>query len=207
MSNSNETGGLDIQSWTIGACSWTTTEDVKTTSEETTSVPVKSIWISNSNETGGLDTHSWTSGADSWTVPEDMQTSSESPIIASEETVLVPVKFIRMSNSNETGGLDINSDSWTNGAESWTVPEGVQTSSENPIKISGDTISVPMESIGMSYPDPRTIVVKRNGPAHGKLTCDLCQHTFSTKYYIKTHMRIHTNETPYTCTICNKSYR
>lgn len=36
--------------------------------------------------------------------------------------------------------------------------------------------------------------------------CDVCFKSFTTKYFLKKHKRLHTGEMPYTCAICNKSF-
>ncbi|XP_050069081.1 zinc finger protein 135 [Anopheles maculipalpis] len=36
--------------------------------------------------------------------------------------------------------------------------------------------------------------------------CDVCRKSFTTKYFLKKHNRLHTGEMPYTCGICHKSF-
>ncbi|XP_059620894.1 zinc finger protein 182 [Phlebotomus argentipes] len=36
--------------------------------------------------------------------------------------------------------------------------------------------------------------------------CDICAKSFTTKYFLKKHKRLHTGEMPYSCTICGKAF-
>ncbi|XP_032513610.2 zinc finger protein 721 [Danaus plexippus] len=36
--------------------------------------------------------------------------------------------------------------------------------------------------------------------------CDVCRKSFTTKYFLKKHKRLHTGETPYACNQCNKTF-
>ncbi|XP_049887334.1 zinc finger protein 234-like [Pectinophora gossypiella] len=37
--------------------------------------------------------------------------------------------------------------------------------------------------------------------------CDICEDSFSAKYYLKMHMRVHSDEKKFTCEICNNKFR
>ena len=37
--------------------------------------------------------------------------------------------------------------------------------------------------------------------------CDVCEKRFSRADSLKSHMRIHTNEKPYECDVCEKRFR
>ena len=37
--------------------------------------------------------------------------------------------------------------------------------------------------------------------------CDVCEKRFTRSEYLKSHMRIHTNEKPYECDVCEKRFR
>ena len=38
------------------------------------------------------------------------------------------------------------------------------------------------------------------------LTCDVCNKSFKTKYFLNVHKRIQSGENPYKCDACNKSF-
>ena len=49
----------------------------------------------------------------------------------------------------------------------------------------------------------------KNMYAEGKrfnFTCPVCEKTFATKYGMQLHQRIHTNERPFVCHVCSRSY-
>ena len=39
-----------------------------------------------------------------------------------------------------------------------------------------------------------------------KLECEVCKREFTSRIYLKLHMRVHTNEKPYSCSECGLSY-
>jgi len=46
-----------------------------------------------------------------------------------------------------------------------------------------------------------------SGTATPKLwECDVCTKSFTTKYFLKKHKRLHTGEMPYTCEICARTF-
>ena len=51
---------------------------------------------------------------------------------------------------------------------------------------------------------PAATGVKRK---RGQHECDVCEKRFSRADTLQTHMRIHTNETPYECDVCEKRFR
>ncbi len=51
-----------------------------------------------------------------------------------------------------------------------------------------------------------TEFTKHNMDSHWRHVCPFCAQTFATRRNVKRHMRKHTGEQPYTCTICDKSF-
>ncbi|XP_052869213.1 zinc finger protein ZFP2 [Anopheles cruzii] len=57
-----------------------------------------------------------------------------------------------------------------------------------------ESISLPSSPQQLSHDHPK------------QWECDVCRKSFTTKYFLKKHNRLHTGEMPYTCAICNKSF-
>ncbi|XP_058059016.1 zinc finger protein Xfin [Anopheles bellator] len=57
-----------------------------------------------------------------------------------------------------------------------------------------ESISLPSSPQQLSHDNPK------------QWECEVCRKSFTTKYFLKKHNRLHTGEMPYTCTICNKSF-
>ncbi|GAB0099202.1 zinc finger protein 628 [Sergentomyia squamirostris] len=55
-----------------------------------------------------------------------------------------------------------------------------------------------------SLPNPPT--TSQVGDATKVWECDICAKSFTTKYFLKKHKRLHTGEMPYSCTICGKTF-
>ncbi|EDV44300.1 uncharacterized protein Dana_GF16090 [Drosophila ananassae] len=62
-------------------------------------------------------------------------------------------------------------------------------------------LSVALSMLQQSPESPET------GNATPKLwECDVCSKSFTTKYFLKKHKRLHTGEMPYTCEICARTF-
>jgi len=49
--------------------------------------------------------------------------------------------------------------------------------------------------------------VRRPGASSTQYVCGFCERQFSKSYNLKIHVRTHTDERPFVCTICNKAFR
>ncbi|CAG9782861.1 unnamed protein product [Diatraea saccharalis] len=50
----------------------------------------------------------------------------------------------------------------------------------------------------------QVLILQRN--ENKQWQCDVCKKSFTTKYFLKKHKRLHTGETPYSCNQCNKMF-
>ncbi|XP_045110482.1 zinc finger protein 41-like isoform X2 [Portunus trituberculatus] len=55
-------------------------------------------------------------------------------------------------------------------------------------------------------PPPVTKKDGRGSESNKQWECDVCKKSFTTKYFLKKHKRLHTGETPYACAECGKTF-
>ncbi|KAH8344295.1 hypothetical protein KR084_009452 [Drosophila pseudotakahashii] len=73
----------------------------------------------------------------------------------------------------------------------------ITTTSTQPYALSG--------ALSMLQQSPSS--PESSGTATPKLwECDVCSKSFTTKYFLKKHKRLHTGEMPYTCAICARTF-
>jgi len=56
-------------------------------------------------------------------------------------------------------------------------------------------------------PKPPRKRPKQNGKKLFSILCDYCPKTFSTEYFLKQHLTIHTGEKPHSCDLCSMKFR
>ncbi|XP_055691608.1 zinc finger protein 429 [Lutzomyia longipalpis] len=102
--------------------------------------------------------------------------------------------------------------------EARRLTEKLKLTEETPNKVNipphercDETFSAPTTRLpttpSESLPNPQSVAAPQAAADAAKSwECDICAKSFTTKYFLKKHKRLHTGEMPYSCTICGKTF-